>query len=105
MPRWDQHQPHPQELPTRDPLGWDGVREPQLGPALAARVQLVAHEHTCPDGTPVRCLSQWISLARATLDRWEVGGHIIATSSRCEPPQAAPDFGWLDVIARYSRAA
>lgn len=91
--------PHPWELPTRDPLSWDGVREqPHWGPLPT--VTIVAHEHTCPDGTEVRCLSQWISILGTTLDRWEVGGHVIATSARTERAEQRPDFGWLDVISR-----
>jgi hypothetical protein len=82
--------------PGRDPYSWEGVeRRPERPPALPDP-QMVTHEHVCPDGTPVQARSQWIPTTASTLDRWVVGGLVIATSARPEVNTVPPDFTWLD---------
>jgi hypothetical protein len=46
-----------------------------------------------------------VSSAGCTLDRWVVGGLVIAKSSRLEHNTERPDFGWLDILAPAAPAA
>ena len=84
--------------PERDGLAWDGSWSPGLLPRGESppTVDLVWHEHQCPDGTRVVCASQWIAMTQTTLDRWYVGEYHIATSSRVQENTVPPDFGWVD---------
>lgn len=78
---------------------WDWLHERHYRVGGLLPQPLVAvHTHVCHDGTRVQCRSQWISTG-VSLDRWLIGGDVVATSTRTEAHTIAPDFAWLDVAA------
>jgi hypothetical protein len=83
--------------PLRDPTSLDGVYWPQ--DVALPKADIVTHEHRCPDGIVVTVRSQWIATTGVTLDRWVVGGRVVARSARQEHNSLPPDFTWADTPA------
>jgi hypothetical protein len=60
------------------------------------RVQLVPHEHVCPDGTRVAVTAQHIATTGVTLYRWRIGGEPAGCTSVVGPATVSPDWSTVD---------
>jgi hypothetical protein len=86
--------------PERDPRSLDGVRMhrgssgSRLPKPLTARHRLV-----CRDGRVLEVQSTRVTTLQITVDRWCLGGYVVAISSRHTPPHVRPDVTWLDQAA------